>query len=134
MGKFKTVFGKILGLDDKGWEAPDPKPVALHVGLRRPPTLQEQMARFISNHQRMIKNAGFETLEEANDFDMPEEGVDFHSEHEVDEHMEETYKAHRQKAADEKAAALLRAKYKKPVQEPSRAPKKAPKTESEDEE
>lgn len=59
------------------YEDPDPTPVAVPLRYKRPPTLQEQIQRLIRSEaysRRM--DEGYESLEEADDFDV---GDDFDS-------------------------------------------------------
>lgn len=64
--------------NERGEELPDPTPLELPVGFTRPPTLDELVARLVVDPamQRELKDAGFETEEEANDFDVPDEMPD----------------------------------------------------------
>lgn len=50
-------------------EVPDPTPLALPVGYKKPETLQETMARMIRNQEYVKYLNGAETFEEADDFD-----------------------------------------------------------------
>lgn len=61
--------------NEKGEELPDPTPLALPVGFTRPPTLSELVARLVLDPatQRELNDAGIETEEEANDFDVEDE-------------------------------------------------------------
>lgn len=57
-----------------GKELPDQKRVELPIGYRVPETMEEKMMRMIdSKLSRRAEEAGLETIEEANDFDMGEE-------------------------------------------------------------
>lgn len=61
--------------DERGNEIPDPTPVAIPSGFRRPPTLQEQI-RALVRHERYIagvNNGEIESIEEADDFDVDDE-------------------------------------------------------------
>lgn len=60
------------------FEHPDPKPVAIPAGFRRPPTLAEQVARLVRSERfnREAAEAGFETFEEADDFDIDDDPPD----------------------------------------------------------
>lgn len=50
-------------------EYPDPTPVEVPLGFRRPPTLQEEISRIIRQQMsQQASQAGFETFEEADDF------------------------------------------------------------------
>lgn len=62
-----------------GWETPDSQPVFLATGLKKPPTLEETIARVLRS-QQAIKMAGRldidETAEDAEDFDIPDDPID----------------------------------------------------------
>lgn len=62
----------------KGEEIPDPKPVALPVGFTRPLPLADRIRRLVQNElvQRELSDAGVESFDEADDFDVPEDPVD----------------------------------------------------------
>lgn len=60
--------------NDKHEEIPDPTPLALPVGFKKPETLHETMARMIKNQEYVKYLNGQETFEEADDFDV--EGED----------------------------------------------------------
>jgi len=79
-------------------EVLDPTPVAMPVGFSRPPSMQELIARLVDKRfQQQLSESGFETIDEAEDFDMPDE-FEPSSPHElvVDEHSgREMHKAQR---------------------------------------
>jgi len=58
-----------MPLDERGWEVPDPNPMTRKVNLSRVSTLDE-MRRLYGLLQREAATAGFETPEEADDFDV----------------------------------------------------------------
>lgn len=60
----------------QGEELPDPKPVALPVGFVRPPTLAEQIARYMRAANQHARLEGRESFEEADDFDIPDDKID----------------------------------------------------------
>lgn len=61
-------------LDEFGHEVPDPTPLRIPSGFRRPETLQEQVARLVRGSiSREAADAGFETFEESEDFDVDDE-------------------------------------------------------------
>lgn len=61
--------------DDKGHEVPDPNPLAIPAGFRRPETLAEQVRRLIRTDPSLIAGSDeVETFDDANDFDI---GDDF---------------------------------------------------------
>lgn len=68
--RFKVTFGP------KGEEILDRTPMALPAGFKRPESLQDQIRRLIRSEklQQALHDAGYETEEEANDFDV---GDDF---------------------------------------------------------
>lgn len=64
-------------LDENGFEIPDPNPMEIPVGFKRPESLESMMRRFIRGElsQRMAAQ-GHETFEEAMDFSIDgEEGL-----------------------------------------------------------
>lgn len=58
-------------------EENDGVPAGIPVNYRRPPTLQEQIARFVQSAQirQELANAGVETFEESEDFDVPDDNA-----------------------------------------------------------
>jgi hypothetical protein len=71
----KKTFGaklkKCLGLDDKGREKIDPRPVSIPVGFHKPPTMQEKIRElFKAERQLYEEEQGFETFDDADDFDI----------------------------------------------------------------
>lgn len=72
--------------DNLGRQIPDPRPVEVPLGYTRPPSLQEEIKRFVRNELSLrAREQGVETFEEADDFDIPEEEDEFVSEYEVQE-------------------------------------------------
>lgn len=66
-------------------ETPDPTPVAIPVGFRPPPSMQEMIAMYV--RRELSQAAGRndqETFEEADDFDIPDEPPDPSSPWELD--------------------------------------------------
>lgn len=63
-------------------EVTDPNPISMPVKFQRPPTLAEQIARFMGAHERFQAQQGEETIEEAEDFDIEEDDSP-HSPHEL---------------------------------------------------
>lgn len=58
-------------LDENGHEVPDPRPVAIPAGFKRPETLAEQVRRLVrTSLSQQAHNEGMETFEEAEDFDV----------------------------------------------------------------
>lgn len=62
-------------------EVTDPNPMTLPVKFQKPPTLAEQIARYMGAHQR-FQDEGEETANEADDFDVEDEDSP-HSPHEL---------------------------------------------------
>lgn len=61
-------------LNEFGEEVNNPKPMAIPSGLKRPPTLQEQIKRVLRTElSRQVSEQGMETFEEAFDFDVDED-------------------------------------------------------------
>lgn len=74
--------------DDKGRELLDDTPVEMPVGFKRPESIHEMVRRYIRTEafRQKMEEAGLETEEEANDFDVDEEESDverFISRHEL---------------------------------------------------
>ncbi|AZL82718.1 hypothetical protein [Apis mellifera associated microvirus 38] len=68
--------GEIITTHDKfGQELPDPTPMAPPVGYVRQPSLAEQIRNMVrSQHLAMVaESQGFETFEEADDLDIPDD-------------------------------------------------------------
>lgn len=58
-------------LNEVGQEMLDPKPVALPIGYKNPPSLEERIRSMISvTLSRQAAEAGAESFDEANDFDV----------------------------------------------------------------
>lgn len=72
-------------------EIPDKTPVELPLGYERPPTIQEIIQRYVRIESRRAEEQGFETFDEANDFEVEEgnEDINFVG-HEVQD-MEDEY-------------------------------------------
>lgn len=67
-----------MPLDEDGREIPDPIPFELDVSIDSPLSLNEKIKRMLQAELRMAVDHGvFETEEEAQDFDVNEEPVDF---------------------------------------------------------
>lgn len=60
-----------------GSERLDPKPVAIPAGFKRPETLAEQVQRLVRTQiSREAREAGFETFEESEDFDVDDDAYE----------------------------------------------------------
>lgn len=64
--------------NSKGEYLPDSRPISLPVGIGRPPTLAEQVARLVRSEdfRKAAEAQGFETFEEADDFDVDDDPRD----------------------------------------------------------
>lgn len=61
-------------LDDDGKELLNPVPLHVHLGLKRPPTLREQIQRVLrSELSAQAASQGMETFAESQDFDVADE-------------------------------------------------------------
>ena len=61
-------------LDERGWEIPDPTPVEIPAGFSRPESLEAMVQRMVRTRVSDIAaEEGFETFEEADDFEVDEE-------------------------------------------------------------
>lgn len=71
--------------DEKGRELPDPTPIAMPVGYHKPEPLIEQIRRLVKNElSRKAEADGFESFEEADDFDTGED-AELRSPYELDD-------------------------------------------------
>lgn len=60
--------------DADGHELPDPRPLVMPSGFRRPETLAEQVQRLVRTHiSRQAQEQGEESFEEAEDFDIDDD-------------------------------------------------------------
>lgn len=62
-------------LDENGWEIPDPTPLRIPSGFKRPETLAEQVKRLVRNEQfqQAMADQGNETFEDSEDFDVDDD-------------------------------------------------------------
>lgn len=70
--KFSPTTGEAVH-DARGYEIPDPTPVAPAIGHRPGPTLREQIRAMVAEASREAAQAGLESLEEADDFDIDDD-------------------------------------------------------------
>jgi len=74
-------------LNEKGHEVLDSTPIARTVGFERPPSMQELIQRYVRTElSRQAAQAGAETFEEADDFDVDDD-IELKSRYEVDESL-----------------------------------------------
>lgn len=72
-----------MALDKNGHEIPDPQPIAIPAGFKRPETLAEQVQRLVRTQVSQLAQArGAETFEESEDFDVDDE-LDPHTPYET---------------------------------------------------
>lgn len=79
MGKVKEVVEgvrKFLRLTEDGREVADATPVEIPVHMKRPKTLQEQMREMVMAVHQEVNAGQQETLEEFEDFDIPDDPID----------------------------------------------------------
>lgn len=75
--------------DKKGREIPDQEPIEVPLEFKRPPTLQEEIKRYIRvEMSRAAEEEGLETFEEADDFSDDDDDFPL-SQHELTEMQEE---------------------------------------------
>lgn len=74
-----------FGLDARGWEVPDPRPVELPIGMTRPETVEQMIQRMVRGRlSDLAEEQGYETFDEANDFDVEDETFDPDTPYEVE--------------------------------------------------
>lgn len=73
-------------LDAKRREKPDPLPVSPPLGYKKTPSLSEQIRDMVRSEKlrQAAEEAGVETFEEADDFDIPDDPVDPSTPYEAD--------------------------------------------------
>lgn len=97
-----------MKFNERGEELPDPTPVEVPAGFKEPESLQSMIARLVRTHvSAAAERHGFETVDEANDFEVPDEEFP-ETKYEVlgDEQLEERHRA----IVDTRAAKLALAK------------------------
>lgn len=63
--------------DEHGREIVDDRPVEMPLGFKRPESLTEQIQRLVRGHlSRVAEQAGFESFEEAEDFDVEDDDIE----------------------------------------------------------
>lgn len=73
--KLENLEARIgVRLDHLGREVPDPTPMSMPSGFKRPETLAEQVQRLVRTQvSRQAEEAGFETFEDSEDFDVDDD-------------------------------------------------------------
>jgi len=97
-----------MKFNEFGEELPDPTPVEVPAGFKEPESIQAMIARLVRTHvSDAAQRHGFESVEEANDFDVADEEFP-ETKYEVlgDEQLEERHRA----IVDTRAAKLALAK------------------------
>lgn len=74
---------------DNRFEIPDPCPVSMPAGYKRPETLEAMIARMMRVSEA-LKDTGAETFEEADDFDVDDDG-EINSPYQMSQMQEEYY-------------------------------------------
>lgn len=101
-----------MNFDEKGRELPSKKRIALPLGHRVPPTLQETIKRMVREAVSMnAAQQGYETFEEAEDFETGDDELPY-SPHEMTEMQEEMPAAVKKPKEKKKAAPPKDDEYK----------------------
>lgn len=83
-----------MRFDERGRELPDDTPVEAPLHWRRPPSLREMIQQHIRTEMsRQAMDSGFESFEDADDFDVPDPDPDPLSVYELREMQEEMPRA-----------------------------------------
>lgn len=108
-GYLASIGRRHARLDEKGREVVDPTPIAPPVGYKRPPTLVEQLRNMIRSDAlaREAAAAGYETFEEADDFDIADDPIDPKTPYEIGFEPQISVAELRRRQAAEKAAGFL---------------------------
>lgn len=69
--KMLSLLG--LKLNEKGQEIPDPKPVEIPVGFKKPDSIQDMIRRLVHNEFAVQKRGDVESFQEADDFDVDDD-------------------------------------------------------------
>lgn len=101
----------------KGKLVPDPRPVAAAIGYKRTPNMVDLIRAEVARASREAEAQGFETLEEANDFDVGDD-VEPGSPYEVDEAAEVPLSVLRQRVREAEEAEKAKAPEKVPATPP----------------
>lgn len=111
--------------DENGMEKPDPTPMEMPAGFKRPPTLHEMIQQALRGQRIMEaqRARGEETLEESMDYEVDEE-PDPISHHQVRALQEEFLQEGRMEAEKQARIAARKAKEKPKAEDP---PKETPK-------
>lgn len=119
-----------IGEPKKSQETFGGDPVAIPAGFITPPTLQEQMARYMRQASEEAARAGMETLDEAEDFDVEELDPESNYELVYDEGLGKELPRNEKIKLDRDRAEFdtwSREEIKKQKQSPKQSPKKGTK-------
>lgn len=106
-------------LDKYGHEVPDPRPLSVPSGFRRPETLAEQVQRLVrTSISRQAEEQGLETFEDSEDFDIPDDPDDPTTQYEewfdptlgraiTAQEFKDNFEVYRQRFLDAEAAAYV---------------------------
>lgn len=98
----KDVVKDRARLNERGHEVLDDKPVSLPLRFQRGENITQQVQRLVAGEMsRLAEARGFETFEDANDFDVGDD-YDPRSQHEVDEMQEDNYDQDREQYYESK--------------------------------
>lgn len=123
-------------INEHGQEILDPKPMEIPVGFTRPPTLQEQIQRFVRiEASRLAAKEGLETFEEADDFAVgddydPSSPYELEFDPDLGKEVTKTEKQHLDQARQQFDQEIIRRRKGKPPVKKN--PKKTEDSESED--
>lgn len=98
-------------------ELPDNTPIELPIGYSHPESLEQVIARMImaSDFRRQQESEGNESFDEADDFDMEEDG-EFKSEHEMSVMQEEYIERRERKVERRRASDVVEQKREQEVE------------------
>lgn len=62
--------------DEKGREIPDPRPMEMPLGMRKPESMEDMIRRYVRvEASRIAQQEGMESFEEADDFDVEDDDL-----------------------------------------------------------
>lgn len=101
-----------MKFNERGEELPDPTPVEVPAGFKAPESIQSMIARLVRTHvSDAAQRQGFESVDEANDFDVDDEEFP-ETKYEVlgDERLEEAHRSDVDSRAARKIVARAKAR------------------------
>lgn len=139
---FINRIQRVLATRSNVTESPDPTPVALPIGYKRPLTLNEQILNMIRSQElrRFAEGNGQETLEEADDFEVgddfdPQAPYEMDFDHDLGKEItraEKTYLDAHRNAFDKKVAIAKKSKRYFTQEKPAAKPVKEPADEADE--